>query len=115
MASVTARARTAGRWLTQEITPLQWVSVGWVLVFSVVVAYLFVRVTVLQDRQTTATCRDWRALAAVDVTSATTEQTRSRIRTAVDNYGLIGCDRRLGPLGPVDPAAYVPAPRATGN
>jgi hypothetical protein len=55
-------------------------------------------------------CSEWKATANQKVLPTSGEPLRSFIRTAAANYDLINCEALLGPLGDVDPGAYMPAP-----
>jgi hypothetical protein len=60
-------------------------------------------------------CTDWRRRANAPVAENATELGRSLVRTAADAYRLAGCETFLGPVGDVDPNAYLPAPASPSN
>jgi len=64
-----------------------------------------------QERQGRALCSGWKQTAESKIQANASELGRSLVRTAADDYRLVHCERFAGPLGPVDPAAYEPAPK----
>jgi len=63
-----------------------------------------------QERAQRNLCVRWKQEAGVDVLPSTSDLGRIIIRTAAAGYVLTGCADVTGPLGPVDPDAYVVAP-----
>lgn len=60
--------------------------------------------------QARALCTDWKGRAESKLLTRSSDAVRSGVRTAADAYRLTRCDVLTGPLGPVDPEAFRPAP-----
>lgn len=93
----------------------QWAAVVWILVWSLIVAFLLtdrLGQAERQERATAAFCAGIRQQAYAPLTDRSTEFARNNVRTAVSVFGLAGCSVYVGELDRqrVDPEAFRPAP-----